>query len=287
MRRFLVVGTGRAGQSRMRSLTSRSEVDGVALSARTDDFDAVFDAHLSDPSIEAVLVCTDNASHFDIALRALSACKHVLVEFPLTHALSDALRLYEAAKHAQRVLHVEFIGLMTASHLAYMAMDPNSWHRVKVTMEGGLYRWVQTEYEANRVGGLMNGRLQALHHLLGPLALKTAGLERHADGYSASVNLVDERGLEVEVIDTRRTDLKRVRKMEVFDRSGALIEPTEVGQTVSLFEADLDVFCRKIQRQDVQWSLPSESDIIEVIRLSGAISHQCVSTLGENTLHSS
>lgn len=287
MRRFLVVGTGRAGQARMRSLSQCSDIRGIALSARSDDFDLVFKGHLSDPLVEAVLVCTDNASHFSIALQALTAGKHVLVEFPLTHALDDARRLYEAAQSVGRVLHVEFIGLMTASHLAYLALNTHSWHRVNITMEGGFYRWVESEYEANRIGGLMNGRIQALHHLLGTLSLQDARLERFSDGYSASVQLIDQKGTQIEVTDTRRVGRKRVRKMEVFDACGDLIEPSELGQTVSLFAADLEVFCRKIERAEIQWSLPTESDIVSVIRLCEAISHQCVSTFGENTLHSS
>ena len=287
MRRFLVVGTGRAGQARLRSLAARSDIEGIALSARNADFDLTFEEYLSDPSIEAVLVCTQNSSHFEIALRALTACKHVLVEFPLTHDHNDAIQLYETANDNKRVLHVEFIGLMTASHLAYHASDSQSWHRVKVIMEGDLYRWVETEYESNRVGGLMNGRLQALHHLLGSLELKNTRIEHFTDGYSVSVQLSDQNGTQIEVNDTRRVGLKRVRKMKIYERDETLIEPGETGRSVSLFAADLDVFCRKIQREDTQWSLPDESDIIEVIRLSEAISHQCVSTFGENTLHSS
>ena len=280
MRRFLVVGTGRAGQARMRALTSRSDIVGIALSARSDEFESTFDGYMTDSLVEAVLVCTDNARHFDIALRALNAGKHVLVEFPLTHSTAEAVRLYAAAKNADRVLHVEFIGLMTGAHLAHLKMDTQSWHRVKVIMTGGLYRWVESEYQAHRVGALMNGRLQALHHLLGELKLKDVGLHRFSDGYRLSVDLIDRKGTQIEISDTRRVDLKRVRKMEIYDKEDHLIEPGKAVKSASLFATDLEVFCRKIQGVDTQWSLPTESDIVEVIRLSEAISHQCISTLG-------
>lgn len=284
MRRFLVVGTGRAGQARMRSLATRDDVEGVALSARAEHFELSLNEHLSDARVEGVLVCTDNASHFDIARQALCAGKHVLVEFPLTHSAQQADTLHTVAQRGGRILHVEFIGLMTATHRAYKAMDVQDWARVVVTMEGGYYRWVQSECEAGRVGSLMNGRLQALHHLLGPLKLVSTHAELRSDGYRVSVRLQSLKGVHVEIMDTRREGLARLRKMEVFDASGALVVPLVQEGRISLFKADLDVFCRKIENKPIEWSLPDYSEINEVIRLSEAISHQCVSTLSENAI---
>ena len=285
MRRFLVVGTGRAGQARMRGLAVRPGIEGVALGARESEFQSQLTQYLSDPAVEAVLVCTDNASHFEIARQALAAGKHVLVEFPLTHSPEHAMTLNALAQSQSRVLHVEFIGLMTNSHLAYKAMDTRAWQRVVLTMQGGFYRWVQSEYEANRIGGLMNGRLQALHHLLGGLKVLKTDVQRWSDGYGVSVELTDHKLTQIEIRDTRRIGLKRVRQMEVFDASGALITPEKRAGRRSLFDADLEVFCQKIEQQNIEWSLPTYPDILEVIRLSEAISHQCVSTLGENALH--
>jgi predicted dehydrogenase len=284
MRRVLVVGTGRAGQARMRCLAARPDVEGVSLSARSSHFQLRLDEHLADTHVKAVLVCTDNASHFEIAKQALTAGKHVLVEFPLTHSADQAQTLLALAKRFERILHVEYIGLMAAAHRAFHALDTQNWARVLVTLEGGYYRWVETECEAGHFGSLMNGRLQALHHLLGPLDLVSAHANRRVDGYRASVCLKSRGGVHVELVDTRGVDMARVRKMEVFDACGNLIVPTIEQGRIALFEADLDVFYRKIENKQIEWSLPTDLEILEVVRLSEAISHQCVSTLGGNAI---
>lgn len=62
----------------------------------TVDPDAVF----GDGAIDVVHVCTPNASHVDLATRALAAGKHVVVEKPLALGLDDALRVARQAAAA-------------------------------------------------------------------------------------------------------------------------------------------------------------------------------------------
>jgi predicted dehydrogenase len=52
---------------------------------------------LGDPAIDAVVIATPVSSHFDLALRALEAGKHVLVEKPLTSTADEARRLLDEA----------------------------------------------------------------------------------------------------------------------------------------------------------------------------------------------
>jgi predicted dehydrogenase len=61
---------------------------------------------LSDPSVEAVDVCTPHAAHAGPALEALRAGRHVIVEKPIAARFEDALRMVEAARAAGRVLAV-------------------------------------------------------------------------------------------------------------------------------------------------------------------------------------
>src|SRR5919199_6439422 len=68
--------------------------------ATTDSFDTV----LSDPSVAAVAIATPAATHFPLAMAALDAGKHVLVEKPLTAALSDGEKLVQAAEDRDLVL---------------------------------------------------------------------------------------------------------------------------------------------------------------------------------------
>jgi len=56
------------------------------------------------PEVEAVDICTPHAVHAPVALAALKAGKHVLVEKPMTSNLKDAAKLVRAAKESGKVL---------------------------------------------------------------------------------------------------------------------------------------------------------------------------------------
>jgi predicted dehydrogenase len=66
-----------------------------------------FGAVLADPGVEAVALATPVASHHPLALAALKAGKHVLVEKPLATRTADAEQLLRAAKAGKRVLMVD------------------------------------------------------------------------------------------------------------------------------------------------------------------------------------
>jgi predicted dehydrogenase len=62
---------------------------------------------LNDPSIDAIAVATPVRSHFELALGALTAGKHVLVEKPMTETVEQAHRLINTADRHNRVLMVD------------------------------------------------------------------------------------------------------------------------------------------------------------------------------------
>lgn len=64
------------------------------------------DALLADSEIDAVLVSSPTAMHFEHASAALSAGKHVMVEKPLAMNLEQSRKLVEQAERAGRVLSV-------------------------------------------------------------------------------------------------------------------------------------------------------------------------------------
>jgi predicted dehydrogenase len=63
-----------------------------------------FEQVLSDPSVSAVAIATPAATHFPLAVAALDAGKHVLVEKPLTSSLDDGKKLVQAAEDRGLVL---------------------------------------------------------------------------------------------------------------------------------------------------------------------------------------
>jgi predicted dehydrogenase len=71
------------------------------------DSAASFAGVLANPDIEAVALATPVATHHPLALAALKAGKHVLVEKPLATNSADAGQLLRAAKAGRRVLMVD------------------------------------------------------------------------------------------------------------------------------------------------------------------------------------
>ena len=64
---------------------------------------------LRDPEIAGVSICTWNNTHAPIAIDALNAGKHVLVEKPLSKTLDEAFRIQEAVRGSGKVLQVGFV----------------------------------------------------------------------------------------------------------------------------------------------------------------------------------
>ncbi|WP_210367548.1 Gfo/Idh/MocA family oxidoreductase [Bacillus sp. REN3] len=82
--------------------------------AKAESYQAPFfcsDHHhlLAQPEIDAVVICTWNHTHADIAISALEAGKHVFVEKPLSTNLEDALRIQNAVKSTGKKLQVGFV----------------------------------------------------------------------------------------------------------------------------------------------------------------------------------
>lgn len=70
---------------------------------------------LDDPGIDAVAIATPVSSHFDLAISALRAGKHVLVEKPLAANSEQALELIAEAERRNRVLMVDHTFVYTGA----------------------------------------------------------------------------------------------------------------------------------------------------------------------------
>jgi predicted dehydrogenase len=118
--RFLLVGSGMIGGLRARALAEapgarlamvadvrRPAAEALAAThgARASDDPA---AAVRDPDVDAVLVCTPPHTHRDLAVSALAAGKHVLVEKPMAPRPEDCAVMLDAAASAGRRLAVGF-----------------------------------------------------------------------------------------------------------------------------------------------------------------------------------
>src|SRR6266481_4065379 len=112
-----IIGFGRIGAEHAGWLAQAEGIQAVAVADATEARRAIASSHglkafgtgeelLADTSIDAVLVATPTAMHFEHAMAALAAGKHVMVEKPMTLDLATSRQLLEEAKRRKRVLSV-------------------------------------------------------------------------------------------------------------------------------------------------------------------------------------
>ncbi len=116
-----VIGTGSWGRNHIRVY---DELESTSLQAIVDIDENVARGYgkkynvdwYTDPKevfsrrdIEAVSICTPTITHADLALQAINAGKHVLVEKPMTNTIEEAQKLIKAAKSKGVHLSVGFV----------------------------------------------------------------------------------------------------------------------------------------------------------------------------------
>jgi predicted dehydrogenase len=94
-----------AGQARLAAVCSqhRSTFDELKSELRCERWFADFRELVAQPDVDAIIIASPHPTHADVAVAALSANKHVLIEKPLATRLPDALAIAEAAKESSAV----------------------------------------------------------------------------------------------------------------------------------------------------------------------------------------
>lgn len=117
--RCAVIGAGGIGLDHLHSLTTCHRAAAVAIaevspqrareaSARHNIPRSYTDYHelLEQPDIDAVVVALPNHLHASVAIEALKARKHVLLEKPMATNVKDAAKIIDVAKSMKRTLMV-------------------------------------------------------------------------------------------------------------------------------------------------------------------------------------
>jgi predicted dehydrogenase len=123
-----VIGYGYWGPNLVRNFSETagfqvvaiSDLDEQRLSVAKTRYPAIevttdFKTLLSDPNIDAVAIATPVSTHFDLALNALKAGKHVFIEKPLTETAEQAEQLIAEAEKRNLVLHVDHTFIYTGA----------------------------------------------------------------------------------------------------------------------------------------------------------------------------
>ncbi|MEE9552888.1 MAG: Gfo/Idh/MocA family oxidoreductase [candidate division Zixibacteria bacterium] len=116
------IGLGAWGRNLLRTFYNLSDVkvkigcdsDSTRLSAMSSSFPGVVwtknvEEVISDPDIDAVVIATPPASHFELASSAMKAGKDVFVEKPLVLNIEDGRKLVSMAREKDRILMVGHI----------------------------------------------------------------------------------------------------------------------------------------------------------------------------------
>lgn len=118
--RLAIVGAGWTGRRQAEAVEELSsdlettvvmDTDGEAASRVAHEFGipnatSHFDAVLSDPTVDAVSICTPHAMHREQAIAAARAGKHVLVTKPIALRVDDARDMIQEARTAGVTLYV-------------------------------------------------------------------------------------------------------------------------------------------------------------------------------------
>ncbi len=177
-----LIGTGYAAKLRAQAVHADPRSQLVAIAGRdaartqalsqdypgaiaTTDWQAV----VTRPDLDVVIIATVNRDHGAIARTALAAGKHVVVEYPLCLDLTEAQSLVAQAQQQQRLLHVEHIELLGGVHQALIATLPQigqvfTAHYATIKPERPApQRW---SYHAPSFGFPLVGALSRVHRLV-------------------------------------------------------------------------------------------------------------------------
>lgn len=188
----------------------------------------------TDPKIDAVVIATPVSTHFDLALAALQAGKHVLVEKPMTTTSEQAMRLIEEAEKRRLVLMVDhtfvYTGAVRKMHdlIATKTLgDIYYYDSVRVNL--GLF-----QHDVNVIWDLAVHDLSIMNYLLPsqPYAVSATGISHVPRGPEniAYLTLLFENNLIAHInvnwlapVKVRRTLIGGSQRMIVYDD----LEPSE------------------------------------------------------------
>ena len=188
----------------------------------------------ADPKIDAVAIATPVSTHFDLALAALQAGKHVLVEKPITTTSEQAMRLIEEAEKRGLVLMVDHTFVYTgAVRKMHELITTNAlgdiYYYDSVRVNLGLF-----QHDVNVIWDLAVHDLSIMNYVLPsqPYAVSATGISHVPGGLEniAYLTLFFENNLIAHInvnwlapVKLRRTLIGGSQKMIVFDD----LEPSE------------------------------------------------------------
>jgi predicted dehydrogenase len=189
---------------------------------------------LADPRVDVVAIATPVSSHYDLALRALQAGKHVFIEKPMTATADQAMRLLDEAERRHLVVGVDHTFVYTGAvrkmrELIDAGGIGEIYYYDSVRVNLGLF-----QHDVNVLWDLAVHDLSIMDYVLPsqPLAVSATGVG-HVPGEPENIaylNLFFENNLIAHIhanwlapVKIRRTLISGSKKMIVYDD----LEPSE------------------------------------------------------------
>jgi len=241
-----VVAVSDLDEQRLRLVKAR--YPGIAI---TTDHETL----LSNRDIDAIVIATPVASHYAIALQALSSKKHVFIEKPLTQTAAQGERLIEEADKHNLTLHVDHTFVYTGAVRKIRALVSDGevgelYYYDSVRVSLGLFR-----PDVNVIWDLAVHDLSIMDYVfpLSPIAVSATGVS-HVPGEPANIaylTLFFENNAIAHLhvnwlapVKVRRTLIGGSRKMIIYDD----LEPSE---KVKVYDKGITVNGSKESMYDV------------------------------------
>ncbi len=133
---------------------------------------------IADPAIDAIVIATPVSTHFDLAMYALRAGKHVLVEKPLAANSEEAARLVDEAERRKKVLMVDhtFVYTDAVRKIRELVMNDSLgdiYYYDSMRVNLGLF-----QHDVNVIWDLAVHDLSIMHYILPstPCAVSATGM---------------------------------------------------------------------------------------------------------------
>jgi predicted dehydrogenase len=301
MIRFAIVGYGYWGPNLSRNLAETPGVEVAAIiDAKSGRQSMAKQRHpgalvaadlgsvLRSADIDAVAIATPVASHFDLAMAALSAGKHVWLEKPMTETSDQAKQLIDEAERRRLVLMVDHTFVYTGavrkiSELMGSGELGKFYYYDSLRVNLGLF-----QADVNVISDLAVHDLAILDHMLGehPVAVSANGL-CHFPGTPenlAYVTLFYDSGAIAHLnvnwlapVKIRRTLIGGSKKMLVYDD----MEPSEkikvYDKGISILGDPDQLYTMRIDyRAGDMWA--PKIDVTEALRVECAHFVDCIET---------
>ncbi len=260
---------------------ARQRYPGVKIAERLEDV-------LEDPALDAVAIATQVDTHFELAMAALQAGKHVWLEKPMTETSAQAQRLVEEAERRNLTLLVDhtFVYSGAVGKMAEIVAgddfgDVLYYDSTRINL--GIF-----QRDVNVISDLAVHDFSILQYLLGetPTAVSASGMT-HFEGMPenlAYVSLFYDSGIIAHAnvswlapVKVRQVLLGGSKKMIVYDDIAPSEKVKVYDSGVTLTSDQHEIYERRIGYRTGDMWVP-KIDATEPLRLAGKNFLECIET---------